>query len=191
MMVEAHRSFKQTPTVTPLAGYIGAEISGVDIARPLARETITAIQDALDRWKVVFFRGQRLDHASHVAFARQFGEPTYAHPHEQKPPDGFPEIYTSGREHLNQRYGGALRFEQDKQVRKSTYKGWHSDVTPAVNPPAASILRAEVVPPYGGDTTFTNMVAAYEDLSESVQRFLDGLRAEHVYGANPIGISRL
>src|SRR6202012_273895 len=55
--------------------------------------------------------------------------------------------------------------------------------TAAVNPPAASVLRAEVVPEFGGDTTFTNLVAAYEGLSEPVQRFVDTLRAEHTYGA--------
>jgi hypothetical protein len=48
-----------------------------------------------------------------------------------------------------------------------------------VNPPAASILRAEAVPPYGGDTTWSNLVAAYEGLSEPLRRLADGLRAEH------------
>jgi len=57
-------------------------------------------------------------------------------------------------------------------------------VTAAVNPPAASILRAERVPEYGGDTTFTNLVAAYEGLSEPLRRLADELRAEHYYGAN-------
>jgi alpha-ketoglutarate-dependent taurine dioxygenase len=51
-----------------------------------------------------------------------------------------------------------------------------------VNPPAGSILRAEVAPEIGGDTTWTNLVAAYQGLSEPVQRFIDTLRAEHRYG---------
>jgi alpha-ketoglutarate-dependent taurine dioxygenase len=53
-----------------------------------------------------------------------------------------------------------------------------------VNPPAGSILRADVLPPYGGDTTWTNLVAAYEGLSPSVKAFVDTLRAEHRYGVN-------
>ena len=67
---------------------------------------------------------------------------------------------------------------------------FRSDVTPAVNPPAGSILRADILPAYGGDTTFTNLVAAYEGLSEPVKRFVDTLRAEHRYGANWSGLPR-
>ena len=52
-------------------------------------------------------------------------------------------------------------------------------MTAAVNPPAASILRAEVIPPYGGDTQWSNTVAAYAGLSEPLRRLADGLRAVH------------
>jgi taurine dioxygenase len=68
--------------------------------------------------------------------------------------------------------------------------GWHTDVTAAVNPPAGSILRAEVVPEFGGDTTWTNLVAAYEGLSEPIRNFVDTLRAEHFYYANWSGFTR-
>jgi taurine dioxygenase len=51
-----------------------------------------------------------------------------------------------------------------------------------VNPPAGSILRAEVAPELGGDTQWTNLAAAYQGLSEPVRRFVDTLRAEHRYG---------
>jgi taurine dioxygenase len=62
-----------TITVRPIAGHIGADISGVDIARPL------------HRYKVIFFRDQRLEHASQIAFGRQFGTLVYAHPHDEAP----------------------------------------------------------------------------------------------------------
>ncbi len=70
-----------TPTIAvkPLALHIGAEISGIDLDRPLDVATRNAVNDALLRWKVVFFRGQHLDHRGHVAFARQMGEPTIGH----------------------------------------------------------------------------------------------------------------
>ena len=68
-------------TVQPAAGRIGAEISGVDIPQPLDSETLATIQNALDTWKVVFFRDQQLDHETQIAFGRQFGDLTYAHPH--------------------------------------------------------------------------------------------------------------
>jgi taurine dioxygenase len=175
-------------TVNPVAGRIGAEIGGVDIAQPLSSAETETITRALDEWKVVFFRDQHLDHAAQIAFGQQFGDLTYAHPHDDAPPEEAPEIYTVDPRRFEQRFGDdAAR----KQQRKYSYtSGWHTDVTPAVNPPAGSILRAEVIPAYGGDTAFTNLVAAYEGLSEPFQRFVDTLRAEHRYGANWSGLPR-
>jgi alpha-ketoglutarate-dependent sulfate ester dioxygenase len=173
--------------VNPVAGQIGAQIDGVDISRPLDEDAISVIQQALDNWRVVFFRGQRLDHAAQISFGRQFGELTYAHPHEDAPPESYPEIYTVDARRFQQRYG----IDDEPKFRKYSYtSGWHTDVTPAINPPAGSILRADVVPSYGGDTSFTNLVAAYEGLSEPVKRFVDTLRAEHRYGANWSGLPR-
>ena len=175
-------------TIQPVAGRIGAEISGVDISRPLDAETVAVIEQALDTWKVVFFRNQHLDHAAQIAFGRQFGELTYAHPHDDAPPEAYPEIYTVDPRRFEQRLGGS---KEERQTRKYSYtNGWHTDVTPAINPPAGSILRADVIPSYGGDTSFTNLVAAYEGLSEPVRSFLDTLRAEHRYGANWSGLPR-
>jgi alpha-ketoglutarate-dependent taurine dioxygenase len=171
-----------TFTVTPLASHIGAQIGGLDISEPLDTETVDALRASLQQWKVIFFRDQQLDHAAQIAFGRQFGDLTYAHPHDDAPPDGFPEIYTVDPKRFQQQYGIDPKEYQARQKYSYT-EGWHTDVTPAVNPPAGSILRADVVPSYGGDTAFTSLVAAYEGLSPTVRAFLDGLRAEHLYGA--------
>jgi taurine dioxygenase len=174
-------------TVHPAAGWIGAEISGADISRPLDDKAKEVVQQALNTWKVVFFRDQHLDHAAQIAFGRQFGELTYAHPHDDAPPEEYPEIYTVDPRRFQQRYGA----DDEPKIRKYSYtSGWHTDVTPAINPPAGSILRADVIPVYGGDTSFTNLVAAYEGLSEPFKRFVDTLRAEHRYGANWSGLPR-
>jgi taurine dioxygenase len=170
-------------SVSPVAGHIGAEISGVDISRPLSPEQVTAIRGALERYKVIFFRGQNLDHASQIAFGRQFGELTYAHPHDDAPPESYPEIFTVHPDRFTQRYGEGFRQEY-KRRQYSYFTGWHTDVTAAVNPPAGSILRADVVPEIGGDTQWTNLVAAYEDLSAPLQEFVGTLRAEHRYGGS-------
>jgi alpha-ketoglutarate-dependent taurine dioxygenase len=169
-------------TVRPVAGHIGADVTGVDLAAPLDGETLATLTAALHRHKVLFFRGQDLDHAAQIRFGRHFGELTYAHPHDDAPPEGHPEIFTVDPERYRQRYGGEHTV---RTRRKYSYvAGWHTDVTAAVNPPAASILRAEVVPEVGGDTTWTNLVAAYEGLSAPVKAFVDGLRAEHRYGGS-------
>ncbi|MFQ6143887.1 TauD/TfdA family dioxygenase [Streptomyces seoulensis] len=173
-------------TVNPAAGRIGAEIEGVDISRPLDAEQIRTIQQALDEWKVVIFRNQRLDHATQTAFGRQFGELTYGHPHHEPPKDA-PEIYTIQHRRFEKQLGGDATRKQ-RSYAYAGNNGWHSDLTPFINPPAGAILRAEVLPNYGGDTQYTNLVAAYEGLSEPFREFVDTLRAEHRYGANWSGM---
>ena len=165
-----------------MAGYIGADISGVVLTGPLDEQTVEELRAALHRYKVIFFRDQALDHAAQIRFGRRFGELTYAHPHDEAPPEGHPEIFTIDPERYAQRYGNDPTV---RNRRKYSYvAGWHTDVTAAVNPPAASILRADVVPEIGGDTTWTNLVAAYEGLSAPVRACVDTLRAEHRYGGN-------
>jgi len=163
--------------VRPLSAHIGAEIAGVNLAQPLEARTIAAIRAALLKHRVIFFREQFLSHEQHVAFAAQFGELTVGHPvfgHV----DGYPQIYSISK------FRKATRFEGQPLLRPWT--GWHTDVTAAVNPPFASILRGVDIPPYGGDTQWTNLVVAYEKLSEPVRRFVDGLRGVHRF-APPAG----
>ena len=157
--------------VRPASGHIGAEIAGVDLSAPLDDATIAQIRSALLRWRVLFFRDQSIGHAEQIAFARRFGELTPGHPHADAP-DGYPEIFVVDRRKFDEDYGSSrVNFDQE----------WHSDVTPALNPPFGSILRAEVVPPFGGDTTWTNLVAAYEGLPAPLRTLADGLRAVHRY----------
>ena len=156
--------------VRPLAGHVGAEINGVDISVPLDAATVDAIRTTWLRWKVVFFRDQRLDHASHVRFARQFGDPTPAHPLFDSVGDPeHPAVYPVFKDRFQARY----------DTSGFDHVAWHADVTAAINPPAASILRGDVIPAYGGDTSFANTVAAYEGLSPALQRLADELRAVH------------
>ncbi|MET8829336.1 TauD/TfdA family dioxygenase [Streptomyces sp. NPDC004610] len=168
--------------VRPVAGYIGAEITGVDLADGLDEAQVAAVRAAVLRWKVVFFRGQRLDHEGHVRFARRFGEPVVLRRRGSASPAGHPEIETTAdRLELGGRYG----MEHDEWLRRRRHiplRGWHCDHGARIDPPAATILRAETVPPYGGDTTWSNLAAAYAGLSAPVRAFADGLRAEHRLG---------
>ena len=161
-------------TVKPLTLHIGAEISGVDLKQPLSAAQRAAINDALLKWKVVFFRGQHLDHAGHVAFARQMGEPTIGHAVFGYV-EGFPEVYSVAK----------FRTAQANRVFRMTrpWTGWHTDITAAVNPPKASILRGVTIPPYGGDTLWTNLAVAYQGLSEPMRGFVDSLRGIHRFEA--------
>lgn len=167
--------------VAPVAGHIGADVTGLDLSGALDDATVDALRAALHRHKVLFFRGQHLDHAAQIRFGATFGELTYAHPHDEAPPEGHPEVFTVDPERYAQRYGhDPARYRR----RYSYVAGWHTDVTAAVNPPAVSVLRADVVPAVGGDTTWTNLAAAYAGLSAPVRAFVDTLRAEHRYGGS-------
>ncbi|MGW4198304.1 TauD/TfdA dioxygenase family protein [Streptomyces sp. NPDC005004] len=166
----------------PVAGHIGAEITGVDLAAPLDDAVAELIREAMLRWKVVFFRDQHLDHAAHVAFARRFGEPVVLGRRGGASPEGHPEVETTA-DRLE--LGGRFGMEQDEWLRRRRHtllRGWHCDHGARVDPPAATVLRAETVPPYGGDTTWANLAAAYAGLSAPVRAFVDGLRAEHRLG---------
>jgi alpha-ketoglutarate-dependent sulfate ester dioxygenase len=159
--------------VKQVAGHIGAEIRGVDLSRPVSDAAVKEIRQALLKWKVVFFRDQQIGHAEQVAFTSRFGQVTYAHPLEDEPNSDHPEILAIDRRRYDRKDG-----------RRYTYESrWHTDVTAVVNPPAGSILRAVNVPELGGDTTWTNLVAAYEGLSAPLRALADGLKAEHRFNA--------
>jgi len=165
--------------VRPLSVHIGAEIRGVDLTRPLSPEEVQGIRTALWQWKVVFFREQFLDHQMQINFARQFGKLTPGHVVFGND-DTYPEIYSVAKHRKANRYRGG-------QTLQRPWTGWHADITAAINPPAASILRGDIVPPYGGDTQWTNLVVAYNALSPTMQGIVDGLRGEHRFTA-PQGV---
>ncbi len=147
--------------VRQVTSVLGAEISGVDLARPLAPDQIERINAALLEHGVLFFRGPPLGPAEQKAFARQFGEisaPPFVPKHGDDPEFTVLDQTTPKGEGADQ---------------------WHSDNTFMAEPPMGSILKAVVLPAVGGDTCFANMTTAYEALSEPVQRFIDGLKAVH------------
>ena len=159
--------------IDPVAIHIGAEIGGVDLTKPLSGRAVKEIRAALLKWKVIFFHDQHLDHDQHREFARQFGELTVGHAVFGNV-EGFPEIYSIAKHRKANRYKTGAKMEKP-------WTGWHADITAAINPPAASILRGVNIPPYGGDTQFTNLVAAYAGLSETLRGFVDTLRGVHKF----------
>lgn len=148
-------------TIQPVAGRIGAEIRGINLGETLSDATISEIRKALVQYKVIFFRNQQLDAEGQVAFARRFGEVTTAHPTVPSLA-GHPEI---------------LDLDYDRTVARAN--NWHTDVTFVDRPPLGSVLRAVVIPPFGGDTVWANSVTAYQDLPEPLRKLADQLWAVH------------
>ena len=148
-------------SVQPVAGRIGAEVSGLQLSACLSAAAISAIRDALLRYKVLFFRGQgHLDDGEQERFARRFGD-IVAHP--TIPP----------------RAGSEAILELDAAHGGGRANHWHTDVTFVDAYPKASILRAVVSPGYGGDTVWANTVAAYRDLPEDLRGLADRLWGLH------------
>jgi taurine dioxygenase len=145
--------------VRPIAGALGAEIHGVDLAAELDSGTVAAIRRALLDHLVIFFRDQELPPERFLGFARRLGTPV-EYP-LVKGIEGYPEIIRVAKlEHETVNFGGI----------------WHSDTTYLETPPMGTMLVAREVPPVGGDTLFANMYLAYETLSDGMKRLLDGLK---------------
>jgi taurine dioxygenase len=144
--------------VRPLAGALGAEVFGVDMADDLKDEVVQEVRQAFLDHLVIFLRDQKVTPGQQVAFARRFGEPM-----EYPNLPGLPEapLITPvvKLEHERNNFGGV----------------WHSDTTYLPEPPMGSMLLALEVPPHGGDTLFANQYLAYETLSDGLKATLDGL----------------
>ena len=146
--------------VTKLAGALGAEIHGIDLARELSVETRSEIRRVWLENCVIFFRDQDLTPAQFMAVAEGIGRPV-EYPFIQGIP-GFPCITPVIKlEHERTNFGGV----------------WHSDTTYLEEPPMGTLLLALEVPPVGGDTLFANQYLAYETLSLGLQQTLTGLMA--------------
>lgn len=174
MAVESLHAAKKAETIEirPIALTIGAEIGGVDLSQKLSQQLRDEIWAAFVKWKVVVFRNQKLDKASFVAVSKQFGPLTPGH-HIHVVDKDFPEIYGVIKNRHKSRQTGQPIFEP--------WTGWHTDLTPAINPPTGSILWGINVPPYGGDTQWADLGAAYRALSPTMRNFVDGLRGVHTY----------
>ena len=146
-------------TVQRIAGALGAEIAGIDLAAPLDESCLAALRQAWLAHGVVFFRDQPLAPADFLAFARRFGA-VVEYPFV-KGLDDYPEIIPVVKlEHERVNFGGI----------------WHSDTAYLEVPPMGTLLLAREVPPHGGDTLFANQYLAWEGLSEGMQALLRPLR---------------
>ncbi len=148
--------------VQPIAGAVGAEISGVDLSRPLPQDQLAQIRQAFGDHGVIFFRDQELSPAQHVAFAEHFG------PIETnrffKAVDGWPMI---------------AEVRKEPEQKANIGGGWHTDHSYDAAPALGSVLYAREVPDYGGDTIFASMYAAYDALSDGLKSRLADMRAVH------------
>jgi len=149
--------------VSPQPTGFGAQITGLDLTRPVAEAVLDEVRSAWARHGVVAFPDQPMSLDALEAFTLQMGG--FGHDPYIKPMAGRPNVLE-------------LRREPDEKA-VNFGAGWHSDWSFQEEPPAATLLHSKVVPPVGGDTLFVDAARAYEALSPAMQRMLAPLRAIH------------
>lgn len=155
-------------SVQPSGAALGAEISGLDLSRPLPDETVARVRQALLEHSVVYFRGQRLSGEQQVAFTAHFGEPE-VHVRDTAG-SSVPGIFVVSNVVENGKPIGALG---NREVQ------FHSDLAYMPRPGTLSTLHAVEIPDDGGTTSWGSGYAALEALDEATRARLDGLRATH------------
>lgn len=145
----------------PLASAMGAEILDVDISN-ISDEQFEQVKDALFRYKMIYFRGQtNMTIEDQEALTLKFG-------------DFGTDAYTNGIEgHPNVQ---RLIKEASTVVDWIFGDGWHTDSPFLEKPPAVSLLQSLDIPPYGGDTWWTNAELAYDLLSDKMKEVISGLK---------------
>jgi alpha-ketoglutarate-dependent taurine dioxygenase len=162
----------------PLQPTIGAELLGIDLAKPLSDGARDAIKAAILKYRVVFFRDQSLTAEQHEIFASRFG-PLYAHPGSRRPNNGIEALHQIS----------AADFASRADERKAAvaadpdqlWDGYHTDTSWRLVPTWGAVLRAVDLPPVGGDTIWVDANAAYEGLSDALKARLEGLHVTHDY----------
>lgn len=145
--------------VKPIAGALGAEIYGVDLAK-LDDAIFADIHHAFLDNLVIFFRDQTITPEQQVAFSARFAPVGY-YPFLKGLPDhpAVIEVRKEPEDKLN--FGGV----------------WHTDTAYLAKPPMGSVLYAKEIPESGGDTMFANLYLAYETLSDPMKAMLDNRNA--------------
>lgn len=161
--IQAHR----------IAGSLGAEITGVNLAEPLPPEVLAEVRQALLDHLIIFFRNQDMTPDRLLTFARNWGE-IHRHPYYTGLPD-YPDVLE-----LSKKPGDKRNFGGD----------WHTDQMFTPRPALGTMLWAKKVPEAGGDTLFTNQYLAYETLSDGMKKLIANIRGMCVGDKKRNGQSR-
>ena len=165
-----------TLRVTPILPRFGAEVSGIDITKPLDEATQREVVATMDQWGVCIYRDTGLDNESHIAFSRLFGHLELApSPSGKAPRTGHRELFDASNIASD---GTITKDPAAIQYRKGD-RLWHTDSSFMPLRSSYSLLLAHEVPSKGGETWFADTRSAYEDLPQAMKDRIDGLEVEH------------
>ena len=158
---------KKYKTITAIQKgvFLGAEITGVNLSKPLSKKNIEEIADAHSSYGVLIFPEQSISSDDLQRFGRYFGKLS-VHPFSTNT-EGNPEL---------------IIFDNKEGNPPASTDVWHTDETFRECPPMGTALYSKIIPKHGGDTNFASMAAIYDGLSDRLQNFLSGLEAVHDLG---------
>ena len=168
-----------------------AEVSGIDISKPLAPEQISEICFGIDHYAVLVFRDCKLTDDQQLAFTRSFGQIENAYggtlpgnDQEKRLGYGLNDVSNLSAS------GNPLSLESRTRLFNMGNMLWHSDSSFRAVPAKYSLLSARIVNPVGGNTEFADMRAAHDSLDADVKAEIDGLICEHsqMYSRGSLGL---
>jgi alpha-ketoglutarate-dependent 2,4-dichlorophenoxyacetate dioxygenase len=170
--------------IRKLGETFGAEVSGIDIARPLTPEDEADIVAAMSEYGVCIYRDTGLTDDTHVWFSRLFGNLWTVNGQVKRmsatagtPRFASPYLFDAG----NLTADGAITRDETSRKRKLGDRLWHTDSSFTKERTTYSLLLAHEVTKDGGETYFADMRAAYDALPETMKTRIEGLVAEHSY----------
>lgn len=163
-----------------IANALGADVTGLDLSKPISKAEAGALHDLWLEHLVLRFRGQALTPPQLIEFSRHFGDL---------------ERHDNYQGELRHPIHPELLVVKSREVggRRITFgQQWHSDLSYTVRPSKGSVLQCLALPPVGGDTLFSNMYLAYDELSPAMKRIVDPLECVHdlTHGRSHQGTTR-
>jgi alpha-ketoglutarate-dependent 2,4-dichlorophenoxyacetate dioxygenase len=176
-------------SIRQLHPVFAGEVSGVDIAKPLSREEVAAIEAGMDKYAVLVFHDQKLTDDEQMAFTRNFGAIEDARggnvtkPQDKRLVTGMNDVSNLGKD------GKPLARDNRQRLFNLGNMLWHSDSSFRPIPAKYSLLSARVVNKKGGNTEFADMRAAYDALDDDTKREIEDLVCEHslMYSRGSLG----
>ena len=168
--------------VTSLSPACGAEISGIDLSKPLSELEVQAVKEAWDEHLVLVFRGQKLSQDDQLRFASYFGDLGTR--------KKAPEPLRSRAEGIQQDHEKVLLVTNIKVDGKpigafGEGEFWfHIDGGYTERPYRYTFLYALELPSTGGNTMFSNMYKAYDAVPAALKEKLNGRKAIHIHEYN-------
>lgn len=164
-------------TVSPMSAACGAEISGVDLREPLDDQTVTEIEQAFHDHVVVVFRGQDITEDEQMAFANAFGGlgERRRSPNGSNPGGSYDTPFMFVTNILDEKTGEPIGAFGDGEM------WFHHDTSYYEKPHKATLLYSITLPDSGGNTCFSNMYKAYENVPDALKQKLDGRKVLQIH----------